>query len=90
MRVLRIGANRAAEWSSELAWEIIVVDDASPDGTQEVAQELAKVYGEDKIASDNLPCSFWRLAERAAGSETTSRKARAWVRVSVSLQSYVD
>ncbi|KIJ60097.1 glycosyltransferase family 2 protein [Hydnomerulius pinastri MD-312] len=33
----------------ELAWEIIVVDDASPDGTQEVAKELAKVYGEDKI-----------------------------------------
>ncbi|KAF9229835.1 glycosyltransferase family 2 protein [Gyrodon lividus] len=33
----------------QLAWEIIVVDDASPDGTQEVAQELARVYGEDKI-----------------------------------------
>ncbi|KAG8220587.1 glycosyltransferase family 2 protein [Butyriboletus roseoflavus] len=33
----------------ELAWEIIVVDDASPDGTQEVAVELAKVYGEDKV-----------------------------------------
>ncbi|KAF9242385.1 glycosyltransferase family 2 protein [Melanogaster broomeanus] len=30
-------------------WEIIVVDDASPDGTQEAAKELAKVYGEDKI-----------------------------------------
>ncbi|KAF8151917.1 glycosyltransferase family 2 protein [Mycena galopus ATCC 62051] len=33
----------------ELAWEIIVVDDASPDGTQEVATQLAGVYGEDKI-----------------------------------------
>ncbi|KAG6331086.1 hypothetical protein ID866_8008 [Astraeus odoratus] len=33
----------------DLAWEIIVVDDASPDGTQDVAQELARVYGEDKI-----------------------------------------
>ncbi|KAL4065764.1 glycosyltransferase family 2 protein [Scleroderma yunnanense] len=32
-----------------LAWEIVVVDDASPDGTQEVAKELAKVYGTDKI-----------------------------------------
>ena len=28
-----------------------MVDDASPDGTQDVAKELAKVYGEDKIVS---------------------------------------
>ena len=40
---------RPAKGSSELAWEIVVVDDASPDGTQEVAKELANVYGEDKI-----------------------------------------
>lgn len=36
---------------SQLAWEIIVVDDASPDGTQEVARQLARTYGEDKIVS---------------------------------------
>ena len=34
---------------SKLAWEIIIVDDASPDGTQEVAQQLARIYGDDKI-----------------------------------------
>ncbi|KAF8708238.1 Glycosyl transferase family 2, partial [Rhizoctonia solani] len=32
-----------------IAWEIVVVDDASPDGTQDVALELQKVYGEDHI-----------------------------------------
>lgn len=37
--------------SSQLAWEVIIVDDASPDGTQEVAKQLATVYGEDKIVS---------------------------------------
>lgn len=34
---------------NQLAWEIIIVDDASPDGTQDVARELQKVYGEDYI-----------------------------------------
>ena len=33
----------------QLDWEVIVVDDASPDGTQEIAKELIKLYGEDKI-----------------------------------------
>ncbi|KAH9982033.1 glycosyltransferase family 2 protein [Lactifluus volemus] len=32
-----------------LAWEVIVVDDNSPDGTQEVAKQLAVAYGGDKI-----------------------------------------
>jgi len=32
-----------------LDWEIIIVDDASPDGTQEIAKQLIQVYGEDKI-----------------------------------------
>jgi glycosyltransferase involved in cell wall biosynthesis len=34
---------------SDLDWEIIIVDDASPDGTQEVAKQLAGVYGDDKV-----------------------------------------
>ncbi|EGT40038.1 CBN-DPM-1 protein [Caenorhabditis brenneri] len=33
----------------EISYEIIIVDDASPDGTQEVARNLQKEYGEDKI-----------------------------------------
>ncbi|KAL7416978.1 dolichol-phosphate mannosyltransferase [Mrakia frigida] len=34
---------------NSLDFEIIIVDDASPDGTQDIARELAGVYGEDRI-----------------------------------------
>ena len=37
------------EVCSDLAWEVIVVDDNSPDGTQDVAKQLAATYGDDKI-----------------------------------------
>ncbi|KAI8391689.1 dolichol-phosphate mannosyltransferase [Radiomyces spectabilis] len=30
-------------------WEIVIIDDGSPDGTQDVAKELQKVYGENHI-----------------------------------------
>uniref|UniRef100_A0A672J0N9 Dolichol-phosphate mannosyltransferase subunit 1 n=1 Tax=Salarias fasciatus TaxID=181472 RepID=A0A672J0N9_SALFA len=32
-------------------YEIIVIDDGSPDGTLEIAQQLQGIYGEDKIVS---------------------------------------
>jgi dolichol-phosphate mannosyltransferase len=34
---------------SNLDYEIIVIDDGSPDGTLEVAQELERIYGSSKI-----------------------------------------
>lgn len=35
-------------------YEIIVIDDGSPDGTLEVAEQLQQIYGEDKIVSSPL------------------------------------
>ncbi|TGZ84255.1 dolichol-phosphate mannosyltransferase [Ascodesmis nigricans] len=32
-----------------LNWELIIVDDASPDGTQEIAKQLIQTFGSDKI-----------------------------------------
>ncbi|EFJ05561.1 hypothetical protein SELMODRAFT_137027 [Selaginella moellendorffii] len=32
-----------------VSFEIIVIDDASPDGTQDVVRQLQKVYGDDRI-----------------------------------------
>ncbi|KAL9096662.1 MAG: hypothetical protein Q9165_001150 [Trypethelium subeluteriae] len=34
---------------SNLDWEIIIIDDASPDGTQDVARQLEKAYGSSHI-----------------------------------------
>lgn len=34
---------------SKYNYEIIIIDDASPDGTQKVAEQLIKIYGSDKI-----------------------------------------
>ena len=32
-----------------IQYEIVIVDDNSPDGTQDIAKQLAKVYGDDHI-----------------------------------------
>lgn len=34
---------------SKFDYEIIIIDDGSPDGTLEVAKELQRLYGEEKI-----------------------------------------
>jgi dolichol-phosphate mannosyltransferase len=34
-------------------WEVVIIDDGSPDGTQDVALQLQKVYGEDHIVSES-------------------------------------
>lgn len=33
----------------DVSFEIIVIDDASPDGTQAVVRQLQKLYGEERI-----------------------------------------
>lgn len=35
--------------NSNIEYEIIIIDDGSPDGTLEVAKELQRIYGEDRI-----------------------------------------
>ena len=40
---------------SAIDYEIIVIDDGSPDGTLQVAQSLQSVYGEDKIVLKPRP-----------------------------------
>lgn len=42
-------SNNNLQHYSELAYEIIVIDDGSPDGTLNMAKQLQRVYGDDKI-----------------------------------------
>lgn len=64
---------------SDLAYEIIIVDDASPDGTQQVAAQLVALYGEDKIVCHAPIISMHQLI-LAADITSAFRKARLRVR----------
>lgn len=64
---------------SELQWEVIVVDDASPDGTLEVAKQLQAVYGADKIVRCSPLDTLLAAHERATDPETASGQVGAGV-----------
>jgi hypothetical protein len=56
-----------------------VVDDNSPDGTQEIAKQLAKVYGEDKIVSKIMHSPPFWVSKGTIGSKTACWKTRSRV-----------
>lgn len=44
----------------KLNWEIIIVDDASPDGTLEVADQLQRLYGPQRIVRPQICLTSWQ------------------------------
>lgn len=44
---------------SSIDYEIIVIDDNSPDGTQDVVRKLQKTFGDDKCVPSNIPLSHY-------------------------------
>lgn len=50
---------------SNIDYEIIVIDDNSPDGTLEIAKQLQKIYGEDRIVRPCVQgCSIEPISSR--------------------------
>lgn len=41
-----------------VSFEVIVIDDASPDGTQDIVRQLQKLYGEDRILLRSRPAKL--------------------------------
>lgn len=40
---------------SNIDFEIVIIDDSSPDGTFDVAKKLQKLYGESRIITKSRP-----------------------------------
>jgi glycosyltransferase involved in cell wall biosynthesis len=64
---------------SDLAWEVIVVDDNSPDGTQDVARQLAATYGDDKIVLKPRAGKLGLGCGRLYRFDTSRIDAHRWV-----------
>ncbi len=55
MQYLSIRLRLCSDWSgapcSDVEYEIVIVDDNSPDGTQDIVRQLQKLYGEDRCVA---------------------------------------
>jgi glycosyltransferase involved in cell wall biosynthesis len=68
--------------NSALDWEVIIVDDNSPDGTQDIARQLQNAYGGDKIVSrlhSLRPTSLKFMRFTWLDIEAPRREAWSWV-----------
>ena len=57
---------------SKLTYEIVVVDDSSPDGTLEVANSLQKIFGEERFRIVSRPGKLGLGSAYSAGLEASS------------------
>lgn len=57
---------------AKLRYEIVVVDDSSPDGTLEVARALRKVFGEDRFRIVSRPGKLGLGSAYAAGLKASA------------------
>eukprot|EP00039_Didymoeca_costata_P001055 m.49295 g.49295 ORF g.49295 m.49295 type:complete len:102 (-) comp10608_c0_seq2:655-960(-) len=64
----------------KLDYEIVVIDDNSPDGTIDVAKQLEEIYGKDKIVHMR-DMNRMSQSNKNLGIASTRWKTRTWYRL---------
>ena len=71
---------------SDINYEVVVVDDNSPDKTYEVAEELASLFGDDRVVRrpEIVQCIGWNECDFPLRIGLVEESWKTWTRICLS------